>query len=150
MAQITREQAEAFIDQYVLEVGLTKEQTYNPQRRAWYWNKGSARIEVFIQEVNMGTYSRYYLRVFSPILKVTPGNELKVYKRLLEINDTNLGLKLSLMPNSDQVYATFERDINGIDYDELATTISDLEWWADKLDDELAAEFSDNVVSDRR
>jgi hypothetical protein len=54
-----------------------------------------------------------------------------------------------LLPNSDQVYATFERDINGIDFDELATIIADLEWWADKLDDELAAEFS-GIISDRR
>jgi hypothetical protein len=150
MAQVTREQAEALIDQYIVKIGLTKEQTYNSVRRAWYWNRGSAKIEVFVQEVNFGTFSRYYLRVFSPILKVAPGSELKVYKRLLELNDTNLGLKLTLLPNSDQVYATFERDINGIDFEELSTTIADLEWWADKLDDELIAEFSNNIVSDRQ
>ena len=45
------------------------------------------------------------------------------------------------MPNTDQVFATFERDIRGIDYEEVATFISDLEWWADELDDELAREF---------
>ena len=145
----TREQVEALIEQYVVKVGLTKEQTYNPERKAWYWKRGSAGIEVFVQEINLGTYSRFYLRVFSLILQVPPGSELKVYKRLLELNDTNLGLKLTLLPNSDKVYATFERDINGIDFEELATTIGDLEWWADKLDDELAQEFTNNIISDR-
>ena len=145
----TREQVEVMIDEYVVKIGLTKAQTYNAERRAWYWSRGSAGIEVFIQEIKLSTHSRFYLRVFSHILKVPVGSEQKVYKRLLELNDTNLGLKLSLLPNSDKVYATFERDINGIDFEELATTIADLEWWADKLDDELAAEFS-IVANDRR
>jgi hypothetical protein len=144
----TREQAEAMIDDYVVKIGLTKAQTFNPERKAWYWNRGSAGIEVFVQEIKLSTYSRFYLRVFSHILKVPAGSEQKVYKKLLELNDTNLGLKLTLLPGSDKVYATFERDINGMDADELATTIADLEWWADKLDDELAAEFT-NIVSDR-
>ncbi len=144
----TKEQVEVMIDEYVVKIGLTKAQTYNPERKAWYWSRGSAGIEVFIQEIKLSTYSRFYLRVFSHILKVPAGSEQKVYKRLLELNDTNLGLKLSLLPNSDKVYATFERDINGIDFEEVSTTIADLEWWADKLDDELAAEFN-IVVSDR-
>lgn len=145
----TREQVEVMIDEYVVKIGLTKAQTYNQERRAWYWNRGSAGIEVFIQEIKLSTYSRFYLRVFSHILKVPAGSEQKVYKRLLELNDTNLGIKLSLLPNTDKVYATFERDINGIDFEEVSTTIADLEWWADKLDDELAAEFN-IVVSDRQ
>jgi hypothetical protein len=41
------------------------------------------------------------------------------------------------MEGTTKVYATYERDINGMDFSELSTCISDLEWWADKLDDEL-------------
>ncbi len=133
---------EAMIDAYVKEIGLTKEQTYNTEKKAWYWVKGSARIEVFIQEINFDTHARHYLRIFSPIIKVPENNQANFYKKLLEINDSKLGVKLTLLPGSTQVYATFERDIKGIDYEELATCIADLEWWADELDDELAAEFS--------
>lgn len=133
---------EAMIDAYVKEIGLTKEQTYNIEKKAWYWVKGSARIEVFIQEINFETHSRFYLRIFSPIIKVPENNQANFYKKLLEINDSKLGVKLTLLPGSSQVYATFERDIKGIDYEELATCIADLEWWADELDDELAVEFS--------
>lgn len=137
-----KEQVEAMVDAYVAEIGLTKEQTYNKEKKAWYWVKGSARIEVFIQEINFDTHSRFYLRIFSPIIKVPAQNQQAFYKKLLELNDSKLGVKLTLLPTSDQVYATFERDIKGIDYEELATCIADLEWWADELDDELAAEFA--------
>lgn len=137
-----RTQVESMIDSYVEEIGLTKEQTFNPEKRAWYWVKGSARIEVFIQEIKFENHSRFYLRIFSPVIKVPTTNLINFYQRLLELNDSKLGVKLTLMPGSDQVYATFERDIKGIDYDELATCIADLEWWADELDDELAREFA--------
>lgn len=139
---VTREQVEAMVDRYISEVGLTKQDTYNPERRAWYWVKGSAKIEVFVQEIKMETHSRYFLRVFSPIVKLPATNLEAFYRRLLELNDTRLGVKLTVMPGSDQVYATYERDIRGIDYDELSMTIADLEWWADELDDALAQQFA--------
>jgi hypothetical protein len=137
-----RNNAEMMIDKFITEIGLTKEQTYNKERRAWYWTRGSARIEVFIQEVKFETHSRFFLRVFSPICKVPAADKGEFYRRLLEINDTKLGVKLTILPNSDQVYATCERDIKGMDYDELVTTVSDLEWWADVLDDELSQQFA--------
>jgi len=137
-----RDQAEAMIDRFVQQIGLTKEQTFNRERRAWYWTKGSARIEVFVHEIKFDTHSRYYLRVFSPICKVPPADKGEFYRKLLEMNDSKLGVKLTLMPNSDQVYATYERDAKGMDYDELVTCIADLEWWADVLDDELAQNFA--------
>ncbi len=138
----TREQVEAMIDRYVVSVGLTKEGTYNPERRAWYWTIGSAKIEVFIQAIPMkdGT-QRHFLRIFSPLMQVPKNEELRFYRHLLELNDSKLGVKLSIMPGSDTVYATYERDIQGIDYEEVATCIADLEWWADTLDDQLKQQF---------
>jgi hypothetical protein len=41
------------------------------------------------------------------------------------------------MPETDKIYATYERDIQGIDYKEVKTCITDLEWWSDELDDLL-------------
>ena len=139
-----RDQAEVMVDKFITQIGLTKEQTFNKERRAWYWNRGSARIEVFIQEVKFDTHSRYFLRVFSPVAKVPAADKSEFYRRLLELNDSKLGVKLTLMPGSDQAYATFERDIKGMEYDELVTCIADLEWWADVLDDELAQQFAGN------
>ncbi|PKQ66731.1 YbjN domain-containing protein [Raineya orbicola] len=138
----TREQVEEMIDRYVVSVGLTKEGTYNPERRAWYWTIGSAKIEVFIQAIPMKDGSqRNFLRIFSPLMQVPKHDELRFYRHLLELNDSKLGVKLTIMPGSDTVYATYERDIQGIDYDEVSTCIADLEWWADTLDDQLKQQF---------
>ncbi|GAB2649661.1 hypothetical protein GCM10027035_49520 [Emticicia sediminis] len=35
------------------------------------------------------------------------------------------------------------RDIKGMSYNELSTCIGDLEFWADKLDDELKSQLPD-------
>jgi hypothetical protein len=140
--QNLRETVEEMISRFVTEIGLTKEQTYNEERRAWYWNKGSAKIEVFVQEIKFEKASRFYLRIFSPIGNVPSSNRESFYKKLLEMNDGKLGVKITIMPNSDQIYATYERDVKGMDYDEMVTCIADLEYWADILDNELVQTFA--------
>ena len=139
--EIRIELTETMIEKYVESVGLTKQETYNDEKKFWHWKHGSATIEVFVQSVNIGdNKTREYLRIFSYLANVpavsTHGRE-QFLSRLLEMNDQNLGVKLTLMKGTDKVYATYERDIMGMDYSELATCIADLEWWADKLDDEL-------------
>jgi hypothetical protein len=129
---------EAMIDKYVIEIGLTKEQTYNSEKNAWYWKLGSANIEVFVASLESG---REFLRVFSPLMKIPQGKELQFYRTLREMNDNCLGVKITIMEGTDQVYVTYERDIVGIDYDEVKTCIGDLEWWADELDDRLINQF---------
>jgi AAA+ ATPase superfamily predicted ATPase len=140
--EVTKEQVEDMVNQYVRSVGLTVEGTYNTERKAWYWTIGSAKIEVFVQPVPMkdGTL-RYFLRIFSPLMQINKANELVFYRHLLELNDSKLGVKLSVMPGTDTVYATYERDIRGIDFEEVKTCIADLEWWADTLDDQLKDQF---------
>lgn len=133
--------ATELVNKYVQEIGLTTADTYNAERKAWYWSKGSARIEVFFQTVKVGEGERSYLRVFSPLMKVPKAGIVAFYRRLLELNDTSLGVKLSIIQGGDQVYATYERDINGMDFGELADTIADVEWWADNLDDTLIQQF---------
>lgn len=127
---------------YAESVGLSREQTYNAERKNWRWKNGSANIEVLIDKLNFSNGSRRdYLRVFSPLMTIPANNLLAFYRHLLELNDSKLGVKLTIMPNSQMVYATYERDIKGMDYSELSTCIADLEYWADKLDDELKAQF---------
>lgn len=137
-----REQVELMINQYVESVGLTGEQTYRPEKKSWHWKTGSASIQVYIETISFqnGT-ERDYLRVFSPLMQIPANDLLKFYRHLLELNDTRLGVKFTIMPNSNWVYATYERDIRGMDYHELSTCIADLEWWADKSDDELKEMF---------
>lgn len=131
-------QVEKMILEYVESVGLTKKGTYNAEADSWNWKRGSASIEVFIAD---GKNNREYLCIYSPLMKVPAKDELNFYRHLLELNYTKLGLKLATRPNSEFVYAVSERDIKGMDYDELSVCIKDLEWWADKLDDELQERY---------
>lgn len=142
MSNTQKEKVTEMIHQYVESVGLTKEQTFNEEKNTWHWKIGSASIQVLIQTVKFsGGSSREFLRIFSPLLKVPASKELDLYRYLLELNDSKLGVKLTVMPNSDWVYATYERDIRGMDYHELSTCVADLEWAADMLDDHLQEKF---------
>lgn len=132
------------IARFAQTVGVDPKQAFDPEKKAWYFKRGSARIEVFVQGIPLSNGEmRYFLRIFSPIMKVPAERACEAYKYLLELNDRSLGVKLTLMPDSNQVYATYERDIQGLDPEELSTCMLDLGWWADKLDDELQTTFSD-------
>ncbi|MCU0445062.1 MAG: YbjN domain-containing protein [Microscillaceae bacterium] len=144
--EIRVELVHSMIEKYLESVGLPKDETFNEEKEYWHWKHGSANIEVFVQSVNVGeSKTREYLRIFSYLAEVpaisTHGRE-QYLTRLLEMNDKNLGVKLTLMKDTNKVYATYERDILGMDYGELATCIADLEWWADKLDDELRSPYN--------
>lgn len=139
----TIEAAKGYIEQFISSLGLSPAECFNSQKNAWYLKKGSANIEVFISSHQQSNEKvRNYLRIYSPIMQVPATNVIQFYRRLLELNDTSLGVKISIMKNSNQVYCTFERDLNGIDYDETQTCISDLAVWADFLDDSLKKEFN--------
>ncbi len=138
------EKVTQMIHQYIESIGLTQEEVYNSEKNAWRWLRGSASIEVFIQTINFENGNkRDYLRIFSPLMKIPVNDLLAFYRHLLQLNDTNLGVKISIMPGSQWVYATYERDLRGMDYHELSTCISDMEYWADALDDELKNAFPD-------
>jgi len=45
----TQQEVYSMIDQYVQEIGLSKEETFNSNTNAYYWIRGSANIEVFLK-----------------------------------------------------------------------------------------------------
>jgi hypothetical protein len=132
------------IDTYIQSIGLKKSEIYDSNKKAWRWKVGSATLDVFIQDVKTESGTRTYLRIFSGLMQIPERNQAEFYKSLLQMNDSSLGVKLTKMPDSDWIYATFERDIRGMDYSELATCIADMEYWVDKLDDELKTAFYSN------
>jgi hypothetical protein len=128
------------IEQYANSVGLDKAQVFDVSKNLWHWRVGSANIQVIVEGVAVGKdRMRHYLRIFSPLLEIPTVNETAFYRHLLELNDSKLGVKLTVTGN--WAYATYERDIQGMDYQELSTCIGDLEWWADLLDDQLKNKF---------
>lgn len=135
-----------YVRQFIQSVGVDPATCWNEQNRAYYIFKGSAKIEIFVSShpESNGT-TRHYLRIFSGLMRVPENNKERFYRRCLEVSDQSLGVKLTLVPNAapdnDWLYATYERDINGMDYNETVTCINDMGLWADWLDDTLKNEF---------
>ncbi|MEO8770664.1 MAG: YbjN domain-containing protein [Ferruginibacter sp.] len=135
-------QTTEMIHKYAESVGLARADVYNTEKRNWTWKKGSASIEIFILRIDLGNgYVRDFIKIFTLVMQVPQTNLLEFYRRLLELNDEKLGIKLTLQKDGNNVWGTFERDINGMDYNELVAFISDFEIWADQFDNMLEAEF---------
>ncbi|MBC8173133.1 MAG: YbjN domain-containing protein [Chitinophagales bacterium] len=134
------------VKQFIQSVGVDPATCWNEQNKAYYVYKGSAKLEIFVSShPNQDGSSRDFLRIFSGLMKVPASADAKFYRRLLEIGDQSLGVKLTVMsnatPDNDWVYATYERDTHGLDYNETVTCIADMGLWADNLDDKLKNEF---------
>src|ERR1044071_6670287 len=112
----TIDEAHSYIRQFITSVGVDPNQCFNEQNKAYYITRGSASIEVFISSHPQqdGT-SRNFLRIFSQLVTIPAENREQFYRRMLELHDQSLGMKLTIQPGTDKVYATYERDINGID-----------------------------------
>lgn len=136
-----------YVREFISSVGIDPATCWNEQNQAFYLYKGSARIELFVSSHAQSDGStRHFLRIFSGLMLVPSANREKFYRRCLEISDQSLGVKLTVRPgappDNDWLYATYERDIKGIDLDETITCIEDMGLWADWLDDTLQKEFS--------
>ena len=140
------ERVEGMIKQYLQQIGLKPDECYNQQNNAWYWFRGSAKVEIFVSESKVTDIDiRYYLRVYSAVYKVPQNNQLAFYRRLLDLNDTSLGMKFSTF--NEWVYVTTEKNIEGMDYKEMTQLVYNLELWADRFDDLLRSEFPDGSAS---
>ena len=130
------------INDFVSERGIDPSTVYNPEKKMWNLKRGSASIQVLLMEIPVGEGQiREFVQAASPIIKIPSGKELPFFRRLLELNDIKLGVKLSLQSGTDQVWALAERDLIGMDYSELQTLLEDLGFWADEFDDLLTKEF---------
>ncbi|OHD17811.1 MAG: hypothetical protein A2086_12620 [Spirochaetes bacterium GWD1_27_9] len=136
------QKATQMINDFVTEKGIKAKDVYDADKQIWRLQRGSAAIQILLLSVPVGENQiREFLQVASPLMKIPAGNELAFYRRLLELNDLKLGVKLSIQRDSEQVWALYERDLIGMNYTELKTCLEDLGYWADDLDDLLIEEF---------
>ena len=133
-----------YINQLCAEIGCTPESIYSKENNSWFFTRGSASVEVFMTSYETVVKTvRTFVRCFSPVCAIPADNQKKIqlYEEALQNNTTYMGLKLSIVPEKGFVYAVAERDIEGMDYTEFKTLISDLGYWADQLDDLLLQRF---------
>lgn len=87
--------------------------------------------------------NRTFIRCFAPVFSIprNPVTSHNLFQDALELNTKHMGIKLSILPDKGLLCAIAERDIDGMDYQEFISLISDISTYADFLDDYLRARF---------
>jgi hypothetical protein len=145
----TKEMVKVYVAQLCAEIGCTPESIYNETSNSWYFTRGSASVEVFMSSYETVVKTiRTFVRCFSPIyaLPVDPVKKAQLLQEAMQNNATFMGVKLATLPDKGYVYAVAERDIDGMDYLEFKTLISDLGSWADQLDNMLVERFGSTTA----
>ncbi len=145
----TTEMVKVYVAQLCSEIGCTPESIYSQQHNSWQFGRGSASVEVFMTSYETAVKTiRTFIRCCAPIAPIPADNAKKaqLFQEGLENSYATMGFKLAVIPEKGFLYAVSERDIEGMDYTEFKTMISDLGYWADQLDDMLAARFGNTVA----
>ena len=140
----TIEFVQAYIHRLCKDIGTHADAIYNAKTCAWYFSRGSSTIEVFLTntETNDGTV-RTFIRCFAPLcpIPVNPITQFEVFQKALELNTRHMGIKFSIISDKKLLCVIAERDIDGMDYDEFISLISDISYWADHFDNYLQEHY---------
>lgn len=145
----TTEMVKVYVNQLCAEIGCTPESIYSKENNSWFFTRGSATVEVFMSSYETVVKTiRTFVRCFSPVyaLPADSQKKMQLYQEALQNNTSFMGVKLSIMPDKGFMYAVAERDIEGMDYSEFKTLISDLGYWADQLDNILHERFGSTAA----
>ncbi|MEO6721371.1 MAG: hypothetical protein ABIN67_13465 [Ferruginibacter sp.] len=145
----TNEMVRVYVNQLCTEIGCTPESIYNANSNSWFFTRGSATVEVFLTSyVTAVKTVRTFVRCFAPVfpLPVDAEKKIQLYEEALKHNYDFMGVKLAIIPEKGFMYAAAERDIDGMDYIEFKTLLSDLGFWADQLDTVLAERFGNTAA----
>jgi hypothetical protein len=135
---------QAYIQRLCRETGTDADTVYSKKTGAWYFLHGTSTIEVFITShlTSHGTV-RTFLRCFSPLqaLPLTDEKKFKLFRAALELNEEHLGIKLAIDNKKEAMCVIGERDTDGMDYEEMVTTIIDTGDLAQKLNHLMKSYF---------
>ena len=136
--------ARAYIYRLCHEIGANADSIYNAKTGAWYFAAKSTTIEVFLTSFQSGEKERTFIRCFAPLCAIPTDTKRKLdmYQAALELNTQRPGIKLSVTSDKRFLCAVSERDIDGMDYQEFLTIITDISFWADQLSDFFKKHFS--------
>ena len=140
----TIEFVKAYIHRLCKDIGTSADAVYNAKTCAWYFSRGSSTIEVFLTNMDdTEETNRTFIRCFAPLcpLPANPVMKFEVFQKALELNTRHMGIKLSIIPDKGLLCAIAERDIDGMDYDEFLSMISDIAYWADHFENYLQDHF---------
>jgi len=108
----------------------------------WKMFKGSA--EVWIDVWYVDVQERAYFQVMSPVIPVPAENQLNFYRELLEINDILFGVAFNI--HKGYAYIKAIREVDGLDFTEISSTINRVGNYCDDYDDHLKTKYGEPLI----
>ena len=110
-------------------------------RNAWFLEQGSAKFHIELFQFNKGADIGEVdcIEIGGIIMKMPEDNFLPLYRRLLELNSTSVGVYFSI--REDLVMLLSTREVAGMDYNELKTLVDEVRLFSDYWDNILMEEF---------
>lgn len=135
--QETIEMIEKLLKQWNVDPASVKDK----ERNIWYLIQGSARFHIELFKFNKGPDIGEVdcIEVGGIIMKIPQDNLLAMYRRLLELNSSAVGVYFAIRKNLVMLLAT--REIEGMDYNELKTLADEIRYFSDYWDDIFIKEF---------
>jgi hypothetical protein len=132
------------IDRLLAEIGLMPEEVRMNIETGfgWRFQRGSAVVEIYLAENN----NVGYIQALSPIVYIPEDNQLALFKYLLELNLQLTNAAVGL--HGDVIYVFSEREINGLDANEINDLITRVAAYADGLDNQIVEQFGGTLYLD--
>ncbi len=111
------------------------------KKNLWFLTQGSAKfhIELFKNDKGKNHGVVDCIEIGGMIMKLPEENILPLYRKLLELNSTNVGVYFAVRGNLVMLLST--RECEGMDENELKIMVDELRFFADYWDDILMKEF---------
>ncbi|HTD93604.1 MAG TPA: YbjN domain-containing protein, partial [Chitinophagaceae bacterium] len=125
-----------YILRLCVEMNIDPQTIFNKKTGAWYFAQGSSTIEVFLTtQKNLQHQPQTFIRCMAALCEIPKDitKQFSLYKTALAINATYLGYKISADEARGLVCIISERNIEGMDFEEMVILINDLGTWAAKL-----------------
>ena len=131
----------AMIEKLLGEWNIEPASVKDPERNMWYLAQGSAKFHIELFKYNKGPQVGDVdcIEVGGIIMKLPQDNFLPLYRRLLDLNATAMGLCFAI--RRDLVMLLSSRDVRGMDENEFRLMVNDVRYFADYWDDIFMKEF---------
>lgn len=135
------EQTVTAIEEAIRHFGVDPDEFKVEGQYKWKLSRGSASIRVRIFDYDE---TRHGVEVCAYMMHLPedPDNRSGLFQTVLTMNDSMVGNWFSIREN--YLYLISNRDIEGLDKEEVVRTIDDLSYYADRYDDKLKADFGDD------
>ncbi len=126
---------EKMVNDLLTSFGLDPEKCRHRPKTLWSAYRGSALIYTEIFKLD----NVDYIEISCPIMLLPSRNLLPFYRRLLEINFQLMGIKFFV--RDQWVYIAENRELKGLNFEELKAMEERVSYHADRLDEQLIEEF---------